>query len=117
MAKTTQVFSFNENALKQKQAQLKAAKNQMQNLALNYASIYAPKKTGALIASATITQNDIIYTAKYARYQYYNTPQTRPYDANRGANWFNKMKIRHKDIILQQISKSVGAKAGETNAR
>lgn len=64
-----------------------------------------PKKTGFLINSAKlgtkIGSGEINQIAPYAAYQYYETSETRSYDPNRGAQWFERMKAAHKDDILK----------------
>lgn len=45
------------------------------------------------------------YIAKYATVQYYATSDTRPYDANRGAHWFERMKVAEKEDILRGADK------------
>lgn len=37
--------------------------------------------------------------------QYYGTADTRPYDANRGAHWFERMKVAEKEDILRGADK------------
>ncbi len=112
MQNNKQHFTLNDGAIDKKRQSFLKAQEQMQKTALNYAALYAPKKTGALIASAKAETNGIKYTANYAAYQYYNTNSTRPYDANRGSQWFNRMKLRHKNIILQAAANVLNAKAG-----
>ena len=68
-----------------------------------------PKKTGNLINSAKtgtkIGSGEIQYIAPYARYQYYNTSESRSYDPNRGARWFERMKTAHANEILEGAMK------------
>ncbi len=105
-------FVLSSSLLSGKQQEFKAAETIMQNMAISYAAAYAPKKTGKLISSASVVNGAIIYSAPYARYQYYNTAQTRQYDANRGAAWFERMKLRHKNTILYSVANNIGAKSG-----
>lgn len=64
-----------------------------------------PLDTGMLIKSGTlgtiIGSGEVNYVAPYAKKQYYDTAETRPYDANRGAKWFERMKVSEKDDILK----------------
>lgn len=66
---------------------------------------YTPKQTGNLINSGklgtVIGSGEVKYLAPYAAPQYYNTAQTRPYDPQRGAKWFERMKAAHKKAILE----------------
>ncbi len=98
-----------------KQAQLfLAAQKVIDSSVLNYSALYAPKKTGKLIADSftytNIGSGKIVYPTKYAGVQYYNTKTFRPYDYKRGALWFERMKLRHKKVILQNAATAIGAR-------
>ncbi len=103
----------NQNALAKRLALLKTAQTVVDNSVINYCAIYAPKKTGALISSATVSQGGgkIFYGVPYARSQYYLTKTYRSYNAQKGGMWFERMKMRHKNVILQSAANTVGAKA------
>lgn len=68
-----------------------------------------PKQTGNLINSAKmgtdIGSGTINQIAPYAHYQYYRTSESRSYDPNRGAKWFERMKTAHKKDILEGAKK------------
>lgn len=68
-----------------------------------------PIKTGNLIGSGLrgtkVGSGEVIYQTVYARKQYYDTADSRPYDGSRGAHWFERMKARHKDEILKAAGK------------
>lgn len=68
-----------------------------------------PLKTGALIGSGTtgtkIGSGEVVYQSVYAKKQYYDTADSRPYDGARGAHWFERMKAAHKDQILRAAQK------------
>lgn len=68
-----------------------------------------PFKTGMLEKSGklgtSIGSGEVNYIAKYAAVQYYATSDTRPYDANRGAHWFERMKVAEKEDILRGADK------------
>lgn len=71
---------------------------------LRYCSPKVPFQTGNLDRSGTlgttIGSGNVQYSAVYSKVQYYNTAQTRPYDANRGGKWFERMKVSNgKDIL------------------
>ena len=71
---------------------------------LRYCSPKVPFQTGNLDRSGTlgttIGSGSVQYSAVYSKVQYYNTAQTRPYDANRGGKWFERMKVSNgKDIL------------------
>ncbi len=71
---------------------------------LRYCSALVPFQTGMLDKSGklgTVIGSGLVqYIAPYAAVQYYNTAESRPYDANRGGKWFERMKVAHKADIL-----------------
>ena len=68
-----------------------------------------PLRTGMLEKSGQlgtdVGSGEVDYIAPYAAYQYYGTSDTRPYDANRGAHWFERMKVAEKEDILRGADK------------
>lgn len=68
-----------------------------------------PLRTGMLEKSGKlgtdVGSGEVDYIAPYADYQYYETSDTRPYDANRGAHWFERMKVAEKEDILRGADK------------
>jgi hypothetical protein len=68
-----------------------------------------PFKTGMLEKSGKlgtdIGSGEVDYIAPYARRQYYDTAETRAYDPNRGAHWFDRMKVAEKGEILAGAEK------------
>lgn len=68
-----------------------------------------PFKTGMLEKSGKlgtdVGSGEVDYIAPYAAMQYYQTADTRPYDANRGAHWFERMKVAEKEDILRGADK------------
>ncbi len=76
---------------------------------LRYCDPLTPKQTGNLINSGKmgtkIGSGEIKYNAIYAKRQYYSTAESRPYDPNRGAKWFERMKTAHKQHILEGAMK------------
>lgn len=70
---------------------------------LRYCSPLVPKITGMLersgILGTVIGSGEVKYVAPYARLQYYQTAQTREYDPQRGAKWFERMKTAHKEDL------------------
>lgn len=67
-----------------------------------------PHRTGALersgILGTVIGTGEVRYIAPYARAQYYNTAQTRPYDPRRGGRWFERMKTANRAQIERLIN-------------
>lgn len=70
---------------------------------LRYCSPFIPVRTHMLersgLLGTVIGSGEVNYITPYARFQYYQTAQTRPYDARRGAKWFERMKTAHKKDI------------------
>ena len=70
---------------------------------LRYCAPLIPFRTGSLTRSGTIGtvigSGNVQYTTPYARFQYYQTAQSRSYDRRRGAKWFERMKTAHKADI------------------
>jgi hypothetical protein len=71
-----------------------------------------PFQTGALEKSGklgTVVGSGVVqYIAPYARMQYFNTSESRAYDPNRGAKWFERMKVAEKRDILEGARKLGG---------
>ena len=61
------------------------------------------EKSGKL--GTDVGSGEVDYIAPYAAMQYYQTADTRPYDANRGAHWFERMKVAEKEDILRGADK------------
>lgn len=76
---------------------------------LRYDSPLVPFQTGMLEKSGelgtTVGSGLVEYIAPYAHHQYYETADSRPYDGNRGAHWFERMKAAHKEDILNGLKK------------
>lgn len=60
------------------------------------------------ILGTDVGSGEVNYIAPYAAAQYYRTSVSRPYDSQRGAKWFERMKIDHKDEILRGAKKISG---------
>ncbi len=79
--------------------------------ALRYCSPLVPLRTSMLEKSGTlgtvIGSGEVKYIAPYARFQYYQTAQTRSYDPSgrRGSKWFERMKTAHKKDIQRAAEK------------
>lgn len=78
---------------------------------LRHCSALVPLQTGMLDKSGklgTIIGSGLVqYIAPYAAAQYYNTATSRSYDANRGAQWFERMKVAYKKDILNGARKMI----------
>lgn len=68
-----------------------------------------PLDTGMLEKSGklgtVIGSGEVNYIVPYAAPQYYNTSESRSYDPNRGAKWFERMKVAEKEEILEGAKK------------
>lgn len=88
-------------------AQFTAAQKFVDSEVIRYCDPLTPKRTGALIRSATlgtvIGSGEVRQIAPYAHTQYYETAQSRLYDPRRGSKWFERMKASHKEAILKGV--------------
>lgn len=64
------------------------------------------EKSGVL--GTTIGSGEVNYIAPYSGKQYYDTAESRPYDPNRGAKWFDRMKAAEKSEILKVAKQNGG---------
>lgn len=80
---------------------------------LRFCSSRVPFQTGMLqksgILGTVVGSGEVCYVAPYSAFQYYKTPTTRRYDANRGAYWFERGKAAEKQRIREGAQKLVGA--------
>ncbi|MEG2575885.1 MAG: hypothetical protein RSA41_07615, partial [Christensenella sp.] len=81
---------------------------------LRYCDPLVPMRTGMLkksgILGTIIGSGEVSYIAPYARRMYYN-PNYQFNDApNRGAYWFERMKVTHKDAILRGAARLAGGR-------
>lgn len=76
---------------------------------LRHCSPLVPFRTRMLEKSGTlgtvIGSGEVRYVAPYARFQYYQTAQSRIYDPRCGAKWFERMKPSHMEDILRAAEK------------
>ena len=79
---------------------------------LRFCSTRVPFQTGMLqksgILGTEVGSGEVQYTASYSARQYYRTSDTRPYDANRGAHWFERGKATERERILQGALRLAG---------
>jgi len=82
------------------------------NEVLRFCSARVPFQTGMLqksgILGTVIGSGEVRYIAPYSAPQYYKTARTRPYDANRGAFWFERGKAVERQRILQGAARMAG---------
>lgn len=112
--KTVAKLEWNKNFSAQRSNQFSRTQKFVDSEVLRLSSPYVPFQTGMLdksgILGTDIGSGEVNYTAPYAATQYYNTSISRFYDPQRGARWFQRMKIDHKDEILQGAKKISGGK-------
>jgi len=82
------------------------------NEVVRFCSARVPFQTGMLqksgILGSVIGSGKVSYVAPYAARQYYKTAKSRPYDANRGAFWFERGKAIERTRILAGALKIAG---------
>lgn len=102
-------LSWNPNFAPQKTQNFTKAQKFVDSEVLRYCSAMVPFQTGMLDKSGklgtVIGSGNVQYIAPYAAKQYYDTATSRPYDANRGAKWFERMKVAYKKDILSGAKK------------
>ena len=80
---------------------------------LRFCSVRVPFQTGMLqtsgILGTVVGSGEVWYTAPYAARQN-ETAHTRPYDANRGGQWFERGKAAERRRILEGARKLAGGK-------
>ncbi len=93
-------------------ASFSKAQMYIDNEVLKFCSKRVPFDTGMLqksgVLGTVVGSGTVTYIAPYAAHQYYNTAKTRPYDANRGAMWFERGKATEKARIMQGARKIAG---------
>lgn len=105
-------IQWNESAIASRRKNFDKAQKFVDSEVLRYCSPLVPFQTGMLDKSGTlgteIGSGEVRYIAPYAANQYYNTAESRPYDGQRGAKWFERMKVAHKKDILDGAKKIAG---------
>lgn len=98
-------LEWNKNFASTRNKGFHKAQKFVDNEVLRRCSPRVPFRTGMLeksgILGTTIGSGEVCYIVPYAAYQYYTTPLTRTYNANRGAKWFERMKTEERDDILK----------------
>lgn len=107
-------LQWNDTAIATRKKNFEKAQRFVDNAVLSYCKPLVPFQTGMLVASGTlgteIGSGEVRYIAPYAAMQYYNTAESRPYDGQRGAKWFERMKTAHGKDILEGAKKITGGK-------
>ena len=106
---TTCKLEWNSGFGQEKSEMLNRKQMVVDSEVLRYCSPLVPFRTSMLEKSGTlgtvIGSGCVQYITPYARFQYYQTDQTRPYDPRRGAKWFERMKTAHKADISRAAEK------------
>lgn len=81
---------------------------------LRLSSRYIPLRSSMLqksgILGTEIGSGEVAWIAPYAKKQYYETADTRSYDAQRGGHWFDRMKADHGKEIIAGAKERMGGK-------
>lgn len=111
--KTKAKLVWNQSFGPQRTERFSQAQRYVDSEVLQLDAPYMPIKTGMLIQSGTlgtvVGSGEVNYIAPYAAKQY-QTASSRSYDAQRGGQWFERMKIDHKDEILRGAKTKAGGK-------
>lgn len=102
-------LQWNPEFARQRTQQFSRKQKFVDSEVLRRCSPRVPFQTGMLDKSGTlgtvIGSGEVKYIAPYAAHQYYNTSQSRSYDARRGGKWFERMKAEEKEDILRGAEK------------
>lgn len=105
-------LKWDKDALASRQRGFQSAQIFVDSEVLRLCSPLVPFQTGMLDKSGKlgteIGSGEVRYIAPYAAKQYYDTAESRPYDSQRGAKWFERMKAGHKKEILDGVKKKAG---------
>lgn len=79
---------------------------------LRLSSAYVPIRTSMLqksgILGTVIGSGTVQWIAPYSKKQYYDTADTRFYDALRGGHWFERMKADHGKALIAKTKEIAG---------
>lgn len=82
------------------------------NEVLRFCFTRVPFQTGMLqksgILGTEVGSGEVRYIAPYSSFQYYKTADSRIYDENRGAHWFERGKAVERNRILQGAQRLAG---------
>lgn len=122
---TKAILEWNPNYSSKWNGRFKMYQKFVDSEVLRLSDKYVPFRSGALkqsgILGTDIGSGEVKYVAPYSRYQYYGKvmigkppKQVTNRDLNyngaplRGAKWFEKMKINHKEQILKGAQRYLG---------
>lgn len=105
-------LSWNRSFSNRFSSQYSKAQKFVDSEVLRGCSALVPFQTGALqksgVLGTEVGSGEVAWIAPYAHDQYYNTPRTRGYDANRGAYWFERWKASEAKRVLSAAKKRAG---------
>ena len=105
-------LSWNRSFSNRFSSQYSKAQKFVDSEVLRGCSALVPFQTGALqksgVLGTDVGSGEVAWIAPYAHDQYYNTPQTRGYDPNRGAYWFERWKASDGGRTIKQAKKLAG---------
>jgi hypothetical protein len=97
---------WNSNFFNQMDAKFKAAQKFVDSEVLRLSTPYVPMDTGELIRSGiretVIGSGVVAYKTPYSKKLYYATGFNFRGAPKRGAQWFEKMKAKHKEYIVRK---------------
>lgn len=106
-------LKWNDGFAQKKKEDFTQAQEFVDSECLRYMNPLTPRRSGALIKSATlgtvIGSGEIEYLAPYARRQYYENKGSTT-DPQRGKFWFERMKASYKEPILKGAAKFAAGK-------
>lgn len=79
-------------------------------LCSRYVSLRSSMLQKSGILGTEIGSGEVAWIAPYAKKQYYETADTRSYDALRGGHWFIRMKADHGKEIIAGAKERMGGK-------
>lgn len=110
--KTKAVLEWNPSFGREYTGNFMRAQKFVDSEVLRFCSARVPFQTGMLqksgILGTEVGSGEVRYITPYAARQYYKTAPSRPYDANRGAYWFERGKLVERQRILQGARRLVG---------
>lgn len=112
VGKTSCRLTWNPGFAPQMSQRYESAQHFLDTAVLELSEPYMPLRTKMLIRSGilgtVVGSGEVVWIAPYAASQYYNTADTRPYDAQRGGHWFARMKADHGPAIIASVRRQFG---------
>jgi hypothetical protein len=110
--RTKAVLEWNPGFGREYTGNFTRAQKFVDNEVLRFCSPRVPFDTGMLqksgILGTEVGSGEVRYIAPYSARQYYKTADSRPYDPNRGARWFERGKAVERERLLQGALRLAG---------